>query len=142
MRLIRLVYASRVAAGVDAAAIRAILGASQNNNARDGISGMLCFSSGVFLQCLEGPRPAVNRTYHRILADPRHSEAEILGYQEISQRDFDDWSMGYIGEGLLAGDTLFRYGASRALEPSALSAESAWGLLRALAEQARRLHVR
>jgi hypothetical protein len=142
VRLIRLVYSSRVADKVDPAAIRAILGASQQNNARDGISGMLCFSSGVFLQCLEGPRPAVNRTYHRILADPRHSDPEILGYEEIAARDFDDWSMGYIGEGVLAGDTLFRYGSDRRLDPSSLSAQSAWGLLRALAEQARRVVTR
>lgn len=142
MRLIRLVYSSRVADAVDPAAIRAILAVSQRNNARDGISGMLCFSSGVFLQCLEGGRPEVNRTYHRILGDPRHSDPEILGYQEIFQRDFDDWSMGYIGEGLIAGDTLFRFSAERRLDPGSQSADSAWGLLRALAEQARRIGVR
>lgn len=135
MRLVRLVYASRVAKSVDGAEVKKILKVSQDNNARDGISGMLCFNSQYFLQCLEGPRPAVNATYNRILGDPRHSEPELISFREIAERDFGEWSMGYTGEGLLARDTLFRFTPQGTLDPVSLSADSAYALLHALGKQ-------
>lgn len=141
MRLVRLVYASRVAKSVDGAEIKKILKVSQDNNARDGISGMLCFSSKYFLQCLEGPRPAVNTAYNRILTDARHSEAELISFQEIARRDFANWSMGYTGEGLIARDTLFQFTPDGELHPTSLSADSAYAMLQALSEQVFKLQT-
>ena len=60
------------------------------------VTGLLCFNTTHFLQCLEGSRSAVNATYHRILNDTRHKNIIMLNYCEIFEREFENWSMGYI----------------------------------------------
>ena len=45
---------------------------------------------------LEGERSAVNRLYARILADPRHTDIEMLYLEEITQRRYPDWSMALV----------------------------------------------
>ena len=52
----------------------AILRQSKAANPLHGITGVLCYSEGIFLQVLEGGRSAVNRLYNRIVADARHRE--------------------------------------------------------------------
>lgn len=139
MRLYRLVYASTVGEGVGASQVRSILETSRRNNAALAVTGLLCFSSGIFLQWLEGRREAVNRLYHRIACDPRHRDPVLLWLEDAEERLFPDWSMGYVGEGVLAGDLLFRFGMSRLEELRELSGATAVKLLLALGEQARRL---
>ncbi|WP_240538426.1 BLUF domain-containing protein [Rhodoferax sp. PAMC 29310] len=65
-----------------------ILGASQRNNLRAGITGALCLSNGIFLQQLEGDRAAVNELYHRLLGDKRHHGTAVLDFGEIPYRRF------------------------------------------------------
>lgn len=93
--LIRLIYASR-ARSISPDDVKEILKASRRNNAALGITGALCLSNGIFLQCLEGERMAVNSLYHRILLDERHHEPAILDFEEIVCRQFGEWSMGLI----------------------------------------------
>ena len=71
--LVRLVYASRAVAAVDQEELVAILRKSKANNPKLGITGVLCFSEGIFLQALEGGRSAVNQLYNRIASDSRQS---------------------------------------------------------------------
>ena len=54
------------------------------------------FGDGHFFQALEGDRKAVNQTYQRITADPRHAEVTILSLKTIPERLFADWSMKYV----------------------------------------------
>ncbi|GIX32485.1 MAG: hypothetical protein KatS3mg125_0441 [Lysobacterales bacterium] len=137
--LYRLIYASAVCEGVGSSQVRAILDVSRRNNAALGVTGLLCFSSGVFLQWLEGRRDAVNRLYHRIASDPRHRDPVLLWLEDAHERVFADWSMGYVGEGVLASATLFRFGISRLDELRELSGAAVVKLLLALGDQARRL---
>jgi hypothetical protein len=139
MRLIQLVYASRLVPGTAGGAITSIVEVSRRNNARAGITGALCFSVDHFLQCLEGERGVVNATYARILADERHSDAVILRYSEIAARDFSDWTMGYVPSTVLRGETVLRYGANERFLPSELGPESSIALLRDLRDLAMRL---
>ena len=62
--LIQLTYASRCSHALGPADIKDILGASQRNNARLGVTGALCLNNGIFLQQLEGDRTVVNALYH------------------------------------------------------------------------------
>lgn len=139
MRLIQLVYASRLVPGTAGTAISSIVEVSRRNNARVGITGALCFSVDHFLQCLEGERSAVNATYARILADPRHDQAVILRYAEIGARDFSDWIMGYVPSSILRGQTVLRYGATDRFLPADLGPDSSIALLRDLRDLAMRL---
>jgi hypothetical protein len=84
--LVRLMYASRAVPSIDQDALMAILRQSKQRNPDAGITGVLCFSEGIFLQVLEGGRSAVNQLYNRIAADPRHSQVELMSYREIGER--------------------------------------------------------
>ena len=119
--LVRLVYASRAAEGVDQEELVAILKKSKANNPKQGITGVLCFSQGIFLQALEGGRGPVNRLYNRIVADPRHSQVELMSYEEISERRFAGWSMGQVNLTRLNPATLLKYSAMPTLDPFSVS---------------------
>jgi hypothetical protein len=119
--LVRLMYASRAAAGMDHEELLAILRQSKIANPQHGITGVLCFSEGLFLQVLEGGRGAVNRLYNRIVADPRHHQVELLLYEEIRERRFAGWSMGQVDLARLNPALLLRYSATAALDPFSVS---------------------
>lgn len=139
MRLVQLIYCSRVVTGVHGTAITSIVDVSRFNNARDGVTGALCFNANFFLQCLEGERSAVNETYHRILRDPRHERALLLRYEEVSKRQFGDWSMGYLSSQAMAPDLLLQYGSNDRFDPEQLGADAALDFLLALKARSIRL---
>ena len=93
MSLEQLMYASRQV-GTDEAALSAILESARRHNEKTGITGMLFYRDGRFLQVLEGESDLVMATYERIVKDARHNELVLLLRDEIEQRDFKDWSMG------------------------------------------------
>ncbi len=119
--LVRLMYASRAAASVDHDALQAILKKSKANNPALGVTGVLCFSGGIFLQVLEGGRMPVNRLYNRIAADPRHGDVVLLSYDEIDERSFAGWSMGQVNLSRLNTALLLKYSETAALDPYAVS---------------------
>ena len=119
--LVQMIYASRSSRVLGPADIKDILGASQRNNARAGITGALCLHNGIFLQLLEGDRTAVNVLYHRLLKDSRHRDAAILDLAEIPFRRFGTWSMGLIAS-LESNRQLFlKYSASADFDPYGMS---------------------
>lgn len=72
-----------------------LLRISREHNDRDGLTGMLLYKNGKFMQLLEGPEEAVCNTYARILRDPRHREVTVLLQGDASEREYVDWSMGF-----------------------------------------------
>lgn len=68
---------------------------SRANNTRDGLSGMLLYREGRFMQVLEGPVDAVNARLTVIEKDPRHRNVQVLATEEIPAPRFGEWSMGY-----------------------------------------------
>lgn len=92
--LYNLVYCSRAAPGVDAAAVADIIALSQRNNSREGITGLLVFGSGIFFQWLEGPRDNVTDLMQRLSKDVRHNTIIALSEdEEVRERLFPDWDM-------------------------------------------------
>ncbi|MBZ8141363.1 blue light sensor protein [Rubrivivax gelatinosus] len=121
--LVRLMYVSRAVPALDAEELSSILRASRSQNPALGITGVLCYSDGIFVQVLEGGRSAVNRLYARIVADPRHTEVEILGYEEIGERRFAGWSMGQVNISRLNPALLLKYSETATLDPYAVSGQ-------------------
>ncbi|MEO7150092.1 MAG: BLUF domain-containing protein [Burkholderiaceae bacterium] len=119
--LVRLMYASRPTSPGRPEDLAAILRASRNHNPGAGITGLLCCSSEVFLQVLEGGRHPVNRLYHRIATDPRHQDPILLRYDEIDERSFAGWAMGQIDLARLNTALLLKYSESPVLDPYAVS---------------------
>ncbi len=63
-------------------------------NARRGVSGMLLYKSGSFLQVLEGEAGDVEALIATIERDPRHEDVRILR-KDAGPRQFGEWSMGF-----------------------------------------------
>ena len=94
--LLRLIYTSHATVPFDAAAVESLLVKARRNNYDSGITGLLSFSHGHFLQVLEGPETEVLPLYARILQDSRHRECVIISIQLTRQRLFPNWSMGHV----------------------------------------------
>ena len=70
-----------------------ILGASERNNRRDGLTGALMRHGGRFMQAIEGRRADVDRLMDRLRADPRHQNVRLLSDQDVAGRLFPAWPM-------------------------------------------------
>lgn len=70
-----------------------IVVASREANAREGVSGALLAAPGVFMQVIEGPLPAVERTFERICGDVRHRHIQLIDFTCVEQRSFSEWPM-------------------------------------------------
>jgi hypothetical protein len=125
-------YVSRAVPAVDQDALVAILRKSKTNNPPLGVTGVLCFSEGIFLQVLEGGRSAVNRIYNRIASDSRHTDVELLRYEEIGERRFAGWSMGQVNMARLNPALLLKYSATATLDPYAVSGQVSMALFEEL----------
>jgi len=66
---------------------------AKRNNERLGITGVLVYDAGVFIQVLEGPNDAVTHMMTRILSDQRADNVAILFYRLVDQRELGHWSM-------------------------------------------------
>jgi len=130
--LVRLMYVSRAVPAVDQEELLSILRKSKSNNPALGITGVLCFSEGIFLQVLEGGRSAVNRLYNRIATDHRHTQVELLGYEEIGERRFAGWAMGQVNMSRLNPALLLKYSETATLDPYAVSGQVSMALFEEL----------
>lgn len=143
MLTIRLIYASTAPAGMTYATLMEIMSSAHAHNPTRGITGMLCYGSGQFLQALEGERAAVNALYHRIATDLRHSHCQLITVVEIERRDFAEWSMKVVNwedsaaarrRSVLEADT-----GSGVFDPKSLTGEQANRFLCHLADLEREL---
>ncbi len=90
----QLLYASNTSRDVSQDVLDDILAASRRNNPRDGITGMLLYVEGGFMQVLEGEDAAVSAVYARIARDRRHWNSQVL-LDRAAPRAFGEWSMGF-----------------------------------------------
>ena len=90
-----LLYVSSSVGHVSDDEIAQILHAARANNLAGGITGMLLYCDGNFLQLLEGEDVAVQRTFDRIRRNPRHTDVTILLDEKVTERAFAEWSMGF-----------------------------------------------
>jgi len=72
-----------------------ILEQARWQNALTGITGVLFYLEGNFLQLLEGEDPALEQTFQRIKVDTRHRNLIQLWNEDITERSFADWEMGF-----------------------------------------------
>lgn len=118
--LVRLLYASRAHESVDAEGLATILRQCKENNPKCGVTGVLCFSGGIFLQALEGGRSAVSRLYREIANDSRHRDVTLLSYEETRERRFASWWMGQVNLARVNPALVLKYSESAELDPFSL----------------------
>lgn len=68
---------------------------AKNNNDKTGITGILLYRSGLFMQYLEGKKFSVNKLYTKIKNDPRHTSLIKMHEKPISERIFRNWAMEF-----------------------------------------------
>lgn len=94
-RIFSLVYASEATAALTDQQLDALLAVSRANNARAGVTGMLLYKEGTFMQALEGDERTVRKAFRRIGRDNRHTGVRLLSAKEVPVRQFGEWTMGY-----------------------------------------------
>ncbi len=129
--LVRLLYASR-ALDTRPEAIEAIIAQSREYNPTCGITGILCYGGGIFLQAIEGGRMAVSDLYGHIQRDSRHKEVALLHYEEISERRFSGWTMGQVNLLKINHSILLKYSEKPELDPYSVSGKVSMALLEEL----------
>jgi hypothetical protein len=140
---IRLIYASNAAEGLVYRDFLAIMAKAAEANGALGITGMLCYGGGKFLQALEGDRLAVTTLYHRISTDPRHSHCELLHVEDMGTRDFAEWTMKIVNwsdsPSAAREASLVKHSGSRVFDPDNMNGTHAAEFMRELAAAERLL---
>ena len=129
--LVRLLYASR-AVDPQPNVIESILTQSRQFNPSTGITGILVYGGGIFLQAIEGGREAVSDLYGHIQKDERHKQVVLLHYEEISERRFGGWTMGQVDVARVNTNILLKYSERAELDPYSVSGVVSLALLEEL----------
>jgi len=90
-----IVYASTAIGDFEEAALVQLLRQARGFNERTGITGILMYGGGRFMQVLEGCPQVVRCLYDRIAADPRHGRLEKLADGLLPRREFKSWHMSF-----------------------------------------------
>jgi Sensors of blue-light using FAD len=132
--LVRCLYASRATKVVGEGALDAILKQSRKNNPKRGITGMLCYANGVFVQVIEGGRAEVSALLTWIATDERNSGIQVLVFEEITERRFGNWTMGQVNIASVNSALLLKYSERAELDPFALPGAATMALLHEIAD--------
>lgn len=127
--LVRLLYASRSVNPGSNELTESILAQSRTHNPAMGITGILCYGGGIFLQALEGGRMRISELYGHIMKDTRHKDVVLLHYEEISERRFGGWTMGQVNVERINASILLKYSEKAELDPYAVSGKVSLALL-------------
>ena len=90
-----LVYVSAAVTWFSESELRALLTSARFRNEHAGITGMLLYKDGNFMQALEGPEGAVCALYRRIEGDRRHRGLLVLDSGAQESRQFASWNMAF-----------------------------------------------
>jgi hypothetical protein len=72
-----------------------LLERARARNLELGITGVLLYSHGNFMQYLEGSSAAMAKVYDIIKSDPQHHGLIELLHEPIAAREFSEWSMAF-----------------------------------------------
>ncbi len=92
----RIVYMSTAVGVLRAEELDRIYLRAQAANARAGITGLMLFYEGVFLQVLEGPAAGVTSLLERIRRDRRHASLIVLESGMAEARSFGGSGMNFV----------------------------------------------
>jgi len=130
--LVRLLYVSRAVYADEPVATESILASARAYNLSHGITGILCYGGGIYLQALEGGRNQVNALYNHIIKDERHKDVVLLDYEEIKERRFGGWTMGHVRLDKLNPSIVLKYSETSELDPYTVSGQVSYALLEEL----------
>ena len=93
--MFNLVYVSTAAKPFSASELLEWVEPFREKNVRLGITGLLLYKHGAFMQALEGHEEAVRALFATIREDKDHHHVLTLVAMPVARRQFPDWSMGF-----------------------------------------------
>lgn len=90
---------------------------SISNNAKNNITGLLCFNADYYVQVLEGSRNSISETFLKIYNDKRHQKIELIECKSISLRSFESWAMKFVPLSRLGRELILKYSTSDNFDP-------------------------
>jgi len=90
-----MIYLSAGTNWFDEKELNDILAISNVNNSRDGITGLLLYADGNFIQLLEGTESDVQAVFQKISGDKRHKDVTLIASGPLNTRNFPQWAMGF-----------------------------------------------
>ncbi|NDA71174.1 MAG: BLUF domain-containing protein, partial [Betaproteobacteria bacterium] len=93
--MIRVTYLSQATEPFSARALVDLLEHCREKNPRLGVTGVLIYANGTFLQTLEGEVDTVDQLLEKIEADKRHQAYKVIQRESIGERLYANWSMGF-----------------------------------------------
>lgn len=91
----QIVYTSTASVSFSRVELMALLKGSFERNTRAGITGLLLYQDGSFMQVLEGEEPVVKALFAKICRDPRHHSIIPLIREQIEERNFPGSAMAF-----------------------------------------------
>ncbi len=88
-----LTYKSKAAYAPSHADLEELVHKARTRNRSVGVTGMLLYENGKFLQTLEGPAEGLAEIWSAIREDKRHTQIEVLSEHVVATRLFSDWDL-------------------------------------------------
>lgn len=95
MQIFHVIYVSTATEPLSTGQFREILNVARQRNDKLGLTGLLLYAHGRFMQVLEGPELAVREVFGSIQGDFRHKNIDTLRFEDKESRHFPDWRMGF-----------------------------------------------
>lgn len=90
-----LVYVSSAVRLLSPEEIEYLLRRARERNLEYGITGVLLYIGGNFMQYIEGPRDNLDIIYKIIREDEQHSGIILVSREAVDSRHFGEWSMAF-----------------------------------------------
>lgn len=91
----RILFHSRASFRMKEEEVFKILSKSKVNNKKAGLTGILLYVNGHFMEFLEGEERVVKAMFKKINQDPRHDDSKIVLQGVSPNRLFDGWNLAY-----------------------------------------------
>lgn len=88
-----LTYQSRAVSRPTEGDLEKLVKHARERNRNLGVTGMLLYENGRYLQTLEGPPAGLQTVWSSICRDDRHHDIEVLTEHVVSNRLFSDWDL-------------------------------------------------
>jgi len=101
-KIFQIIYASTTSYLYTEKELNNLLEQSRTANLKIGITGLLAYKDGNFMQTIEGQEQKIMKLMLKISRDTRHHGIILMFKGFIERREFSNWSMAYLN---LSGDS-------------------------------------
>jgi hypothetical protein len=128
-----IIYSSYTALRFTDEELRTLLIKAREKNQRIGVTGMMLYFDGKFIQLIEGEEKTVRQLYDTIFNDSRHDRNIILREGTTENRFFAEWSMSFKS---ISTEELIAVDGYKALQaPGGINSSEAMRLFKILAQK-------